>query len=129
MVVVPALPLNKQMIQLRMCLSLEIQHVLLQKFHVGPDDTIPLKDVLDRLETNARAQTNEALHRHELSCKQMSGETFNDFYVRIKNAAEADEICKENCKNCEETQLNQVMYVTMSLCNISLPLHPAHWMK
>lgn len=43
------------------------------------------------------------------SCKQMTGESFNDFFLRLKTAAEVVEICKEQCKDCEETQLKQVI--------------------
>ena len=34
---------------------------------------------------------------------------FNDFYLRLKNAAKAVDICKGQCKDCEETQLKQVI--------------------
>lgn len=110
MVDLPSLPVNKQLIQLRMCLSSDIQQTLQHKLHISPDDATPVKDVLDKLETHVRTQTNEALRRQELfSCKQAAGETFNAFYLRLKNAAQAIEICKGKCKDCEETQLKQVI--------------------
>ena len=54
MIDLPSLPLNKQLIQLRMCFSLETQHVLQHKLHVPSDDTLPVNDVLDKLEEHVK---------------------------------------------------------------------------
>lgn len=62
-----------------------------------------------------KAQTNEALRRRDLfSCRQEEGETFNDFYLRVKKLAEAVDICKGDGKGCEETQLKQIILMGVS---------------
>ena len=84
------LDLPKQHIQLRMCLTPEVLHILQYRLQVPSDDTRPIDEVLDTLEGHVKDQTNEALRRRDLfSCKQQVGECFNDFYVRVKTLAEA----------------------------------------
>ncbi|KAK3889428.1 hypothetical protein Pcinc_006564 [Petrolisthes cinctipes] len=48
------------------------------------------------------------------SCRQEAGETFNDFYLRVKKLAEAVDICKGGDKGCEETQLKQIILMGVS---------------
>ncbi|KAK3890242.1 hypothetical protein Pcinc_005776 [Petrolisthes cinctipes] len=47
-------------------------------------------------------------------CRQEAGETFNDFYLRVKKLAEAVDICKGGDKGCEETQLKQIILMGVS---------------
>lgn len=104
------LPVVKQLIQLCMFLSLDVQHVLEHKLHLPPDDTCSVDNVLQTLEEHIKGKTNKAVQVHELfSCIQNSGESFSDFYVRLKNAAEAVGICEVRDKSCEETQFKQVI--------------------
>ena len=79
------LPLSKVHIQLRACLSPEMLHVLHYRLQIPDDDSTPIEDIITTLDEHFKAQTNEALRRHELfSCRQMVGERFNGFYVRIR---------------------------------------------
>ncbi|XP_050709713.1 uncharacterized protein LOC126994436 [Eriocheir sinensis] len=100
----------KQHIQLRMCLSSDVLHTLEYRLQVPCDNTKPVTEVLDALEAHIKSKTNEAIRRRDLfSCKQAAGETFDDFYVRVKSLAEAVDICKSGDNGCEETQLKQVL--------------------
>lgn len=84
------IPLAKQHIQLRTCLGPEILHILQYRLQLPQDDSTPIPDVLSMLDKYYKAQTNEALRRRGLfSCRQEAGETFNDFYLRVKNLTEA----------------------------------------
>ncbi|MPC42878.1 hypothetical protein E2C01_036509 [Portunus trituberculatus] len=113
------LDLPKQHIQLRMCMTPEVLHILQYRLRVTPDDMRSIEQVLDALEQHVKAQTNEALrHRDLFSCKQRVGECFNDFFVRVKNLAEAVDICKGANTQCEETQLKQVLL--MGVCDQDL---------
>lgn len=102
--------LKKQYLQLRLSLSTEVLHTLQYRLQLPQDDSSPINTVLDKLDSHFRAQTNEALRRRELlSCKQEAGESFNDFFVRVKTLAEAVEICKGSDDECEQTQLKHVL--------------------
>ncbi|MPC42937.1 hypothetical protein E2C01_036571 [Portunus trituberculatus] len=106
----------KQHIQLCICLTHEVLHILQYRLCVSPDDTRPIGQVLNALEQHVKAQTNEALRRRDLlSRKQQVEECFNDFFVRVKNLAEAVDICKGANTQCEETQLKQVLLI--GVCN------------
>ena len=59
---------------------------------------------------HTKSQRNEAIRQRELfTCKQMEGESFDDFYVNIKRASEEVDICAGHNRQCEETQLKQVI--------------------
>jgi len=110
MIDLSTLSLEKQHIQLRMCLSPEVLHTLQYCLQLHDDNTWPISKVLDALEGHVKSQTNEALRRRDLfSCKQAAGETFNYFYVRVKSLAEAVDICKRANIECKETQLKQIL--------------------
>ncbi|KAK3895888.1 hypothetical protein Pcinc_000496 [Petrolisthes cinctipes] len=57
------LPLGKQHIQLRTCLTPEMLHTLHYRLQVPKDDSTPIADVLVTLDRHCKAQTNEALRR------------------------------------------------------------------
>lgn len=66
--------LKKQYVQLRRSLSNEVVHILRYRLRLPQDDSTPINDVLDKLDSHFRAQTNEALRRRDLfSCKQDRG--------------------------------------------------------
>lgn len=74
MINLDSLPLPKQLVQLRMYLSLEIQRVLEHTLHIPPTDQHKVEEVLEALQTYLRDQRNEPLRRHELlSCRQVEG--------------------------------------------------------
>ena len=53
----------KHLIQLRACLSVEMRRVLEHNLGVPPDSTLPLEDVLAKIQTYVKSQQNEALRR------------------------------------------------------------------
>ena len=110
MVDLSKLPREKQLIQLRMCLTLETQRILEHTLNIPPDTDKTVEEVLDVLQAHVKSLRNEALRRRELlSCKQLEGETFSDFYVRLKHIAEEVDICPGNSSACEETQLKMII--------------------
>ncbi|XP_066940974.1 uncharacterized protein [Macrobrachium rosenbergii] len=104
------LPREKQMIQLRMCLALETQRVLEHTLQISPSTDKSVDEVLDALQSHIKGLRNEVLRRRELlSCKQMEGESFSDFYVRLRRITEEVDLCPGNAAACEETQLKMVI--------------------
>lgn len=98
-----SLPQAKQLIQLRMCLSKETQRVLEHTLLVPPESTLPVKEILDKLQEHIKGNSNETLRKQAFSnCKQAEGETFSDFYVRLKSLAEEVDLCKAHDTTCKE---------------------------
>ena len=109
------LPLSKVHIQLRACLSHEVLHILHYRLQIPDDDSTPIENIISTLNEHVKAQTNEALRRRELfSCRQMIGEQFNEFFVRVKTLAEAVNVCTGGHADCESTQLEQVILMGVS---------------
>ncbi|XP_068230979.1 uncharacterized protein [Palaemon carinicauda] len=110
MVDLSKLPREKQMIQMRMCLTLETQRVLEHTLQISPSTDKSVDEVLDALQLHIKELRNEVLRRRELlSCKQMEGESFADFYVRLRRIAEEVDLCPGNAAACEETQLKMII--------------------
>ncbi|KAG0716274.1 hypothetical protein GWK47_010077 [Chionoecetes opilio] len=103
MVDLASLPQPKQLIQLRMCLSLETRRMLEHTLQVPPDSTASVEEVLDTLQEHIKGLSSEALRRRAFSsCKQAAGETFADFFVRLKNLSEEIDVCKAKNSEYEE---------------------------
>lgn len=101
---------EKQLIQLRMSVSLEVQRTLEHTLGIAPNTHLSVEEVLDVLQSHFKSQRNEALRRRELlCCKQKTGESFSDYYVRLKNLAEEVDLCSGNPMTCAETQLKMVL--------------------
>ncbi|XP_068232095.1 uncharacterized protein [Palaemon carinicauda] len=110
MVDLGTLSTRKQLIQLRMCLSLETQRILEHTLNVSPDTDRSVEEVLNVLQEHIKNLRNEALRcRDLLSCKQREGESFSEFYVRLKHVAEEIDVCPGQCAVCEETQLKMII--------------------
>ena len=89
MVDLSQLPREKQLIQMRMCLALETQRVLEHTLGISPSTDKSVEEVLDALQLHIRGLRNEVLRQRELlSCKQLEGESFADYYVRLRRLAE-----------------------------------------
>lgn len=100
----------KQLIQLRTCISLDVQRLLEHTLGIPPDTQLSVTEVLDSLQSYFKTSRNEALRRRELlCCKQAEGETVNDFYVRLRNQAEEVDLCSGDPVTCSETQLKMVL--------------------
>ncbi|XP_064121783.1 uncharacterized protein LOC135226273 [Macrobrachium nipponense] len=110
MVDLSKLPREKQMIQMRMCLTLETQCVLEHTLQISPSTDKPVDEVLEALQSHIKGLRNEVLRRRELlSCKQSEGESFADFYVKLRRLAEEVDLCPGTAVACEETQLKMII--------------------
>ncbi|XP_068224072.1 uncharacterized protein [Palaemon carinicauda] len=110
MVDLSKLPREKQLIQLRMCLTLEMQRILEHTLDIPPNKDKTVEEVLDELQDHVKSLRNEALRRRELlSCKQFQGESFSEFYVLLKHIAEEVDVCPGNSSVCEETQMKMII--------------------
>ncbi|XP_068246810.1 uncharacterized protein [Palaemon carinicauda] len=106
------LPREKQLIQLRMCLTLETQMILEHTLDISPNTDKTVEEVLDELQDHVKSVRNKALRQRELlSCKQFKGESFSDFYVRLKHIAEEVDVCPVNSSVCEETQMKMIILI------------------
>ena len=114
MVDLAMIPRQKQLIQLRMCLTLETQKVLEHTLNIPRNTDKTVEEVLDALQEHIKSLRNEALRRREmLSCKQLEGEPFSDFYIRIKHIAEELDVCLGGSSTCEETQLKMIILMVV----------------
>ena len=85
---------EKQLIQLRMSVSLDVQRTLEHTLGITPDAHLTVGEVLERLQSHFKNQQNEALRRRELlCCKKTASEPFSECYVRLKNLAEEIDLC------------------------------------
>jgi len=101
---------EKQLIQLRMSVSLDVQRTLEHTLGIAHDTSLTVDEVLDELQKHFKNQRNEALRRRELlCCKQKEGETFSDFYVRLKDLAEEVDLCSGDPVTCAEAQLKMIL--------------------
>ena len=84
-------------------------YTLHYRLQISEDDSIPIENIITTPGEYFKAQTDETLRRRELfSRRQMIGEQFNEFFVRVKNLAEAVDVCTGHA-DCESTQLIQVI--------------------
>ncbi|KAK4289628.1 hypothetical protein Pmani_037421 [Petrolisthes manimaculis] len=105
-------PQPKQLIQLRSCLSPEMRRTLEVSLGVLPGSSLTLREVLECLQDYVKGQRNEALRRLSFSqCRQAEGEKFNDFYVRLKQAADEIDLCKADDLGCVETQMKHAVLI------------------
>lgn len=122
---------DKQLIQLRMCISLDVQNVLVHTLGIPPDITLTVDEVLDRLQDHYKKLRNEAIRRRDLfCCRQANRKPFNDFYVRLKNLAEEVDLYSGSHIACAETQLKMVILMgvhdqELVQCLISLDIDAA----
>jgi len=101
---------EKQLIQLRMSVSLDVQRILKHTLGIAHDTLLTVDEVLDELQKHFKNQRNEALRRRELlCCKQKEGETFSDFYERLKDLAEEVDLCSDDPVTCAEAQLKMIL--------------------
>ncbi|XP_069985567.1 uncharacterized protein [Penaeus vannamei] len=101
---------EKQLIQLRMSVSLDVQRTLEHTLGIAHDTSLTVDQVLNELQKHFKNQRNEALRRRELlCCKQKEGETFSDFYVRLKDLPEEVDLCSGDPVTCAEAQLKMIL--------------------
>ncbi|XP_066965888.1 uncharacterized protein [Macrobrachium rosenbergii] len=103
----------KQFASLRLCLEDEVSRVLDHTLGVKPDSTLPVDDIINKIITHIKEQRNESLRRLEFTkCRQQPGETFDDFWVRLKQIADDIDLCKGS--NCVDNQLKHAILVGLT---------------
>lgn len=88
-------PARTQLAHFRSCLSPEMRGRLAHAVGVAEDDdTLPVREVLERLTTHFQRQRNVALRRVKFEeRRQHEGESFDDFFVTLKELADDAELC------------------------------------
>jgi hypothetical protein len=71
-----------------------MQNVVEVVLNIAPNGPETPADILDRIQAHIRSKRNVALDRVEFElCRQEDGETFDDFYIRLKQCADSAELC------------------------------------
>ena len=100
----------KQFAVLRLCLDDEVLRVLDHTLGVKPDSTIPVEDIIQKIISHIKDERNESLRRLEFTnCKQQPGETFDAFWVRLKQIANDIDLCKGS--DCVDNQLKHAILI------------------
>ncbi|KZS02114.1 Uncharacterized protein APZ42_000982, partial [Daphnia magna] len=87
-------PVNEQMAAFRMVLDPAMHQVVEVALGISPTSVVTPADVLDQIKDYIRSKRNIALDRVAFEeCKQGTTETFDEFYIRLKNLAEAANLC------------------------------------
>ncbi|KAG0721036.1 Retrovirus-related Pol polyprotein from transposon opus [Chionoecetes opilio] len=88
-------PVRTQLAHFRSCLTPEMRGTLAHAVGIVEDnDTLPVKEVLDRLTIHFQRQRNVALRRVKFEeRRQQEGESFEEFFVTLKELAEDAELC------------------------------------
>ena len=95
-----------------MSVLLDVHRILEHTLRIEPDTSLTVNEVLDELQSHFKGQRNEALRRRELlRCSQTDGESFSDYYVRLKNLAEEVDLCSGNPVTCAEIQLKMILFM------------------
>ena len=104
------LPQPKQFAALRLSLDDEVLRVLDHTLGVKTDSVLPVEDIIDKIITHIKDKRNESLRRLEFTnCKQHQGETFENFWVRLKQVADDIDLCKGD--NCVDNQLKHAILI------------------
>ena len=104
------LPQPKQLIQLRQYLTDAMQRKLAYRMGVPPNSTLPLDDVISRIQDYVKQQTNESVRRLKFSqVKQEEGESFANFFIRLQEASQLIDLCKG--KDCVDYQIRHAIVV------------------
>ncbi|XP_076044716.1 uncharacterized protein LOC143027329 [Oratosquilla oratoria] len=106
------MPHDIQLIQLRSCLSLEVQALLRNSLDIPHDTPLSADGVLDRLQSHLRDSRAEALRRRDLfRCRQEYGEPFDDFYGRVMDKAREFDLCAVGGAACAEAQMKTIVFM------------------
>ncbi len=89
-----AYPINEQMAAFRMVLDPAMHQVVEVALGISPTSVATPADVIGQIRDYIRSKRNIALDRVAFEeCKQGTTETFDEFYIRLKNLAEAANLC------------------------------------
>ena len=93
------LPLNIQKAEFRSCLTEEMRIHIKCAIDIHDEDGSTIEEILDKIQLHLRQKRNVALDRVYFEQRtQEENESFDDFYVAIKQLAEEADLCDE-CKN------------------------------
>ena len=95
-------PFSEQMAAFRMVLDPDMQQIVEVALGILPTTATTPGDVLDQVNTYIRWKRNIALDRVAFEdCHQSATESFDDFYIRLCNLADAADLCAA----CRDTRL------------------------
>ena len=95
-------PVSEQMAAFRMVLDPDMQQIVEVALGILPTAVTSPDDVLDQINTYIRSKRNIALDRVAFEdCHQSATESFDDFYIRLRNLADAADLCAA----CRDTRL------------------------
>ncbi len=95
-------PVAEQTAALRMCLSPSMQQIVEVVLEIPATGRHSPDYVLDEIFKHIRGRRNVALDRVEFeTCRQEPGESFDDFFIRLKQIAD----CSELCVNCIDQRM------------------------
>ena len=96
------LPLNIQKAEFRSCLSEDMRIHIKCAIDVSDDDQSTIEEILDKIQQHLRQKRNIALDRVSFEQReQQVGESFDEFYVAVKQLAEEADLCE----HCEEQRI------------------------
>ena len=95
-------PQRIQLAYLRRCLDSDMKEMLIHSLGVSVNSAMPLCDIIQLIDNHMRRQRNQTLRRQQFNqCRQAQGQSFDTFYVRLKQmAADAD-----LCRHCLDDRL------------------------
>ena len=95
-------PVSEQMAAFRMVLDPDMQQIVEVALGISPTAATTPEDVLDQINIYIRSKRNIALDRVAFEdCHQSATESFDDFYIRLRNLADAADLCA----SCRDTRL------------------------
>ena len=99
---ITALPQDHQIAYLRQALSTDMQCILRNNIGVEDDSSLPVDDIVVKIEDYFKSQRNQALRRLNYNrCRQNQGEDIMPFVARLRQtAADAD-----LCDTCRDTRI------------------------
>ena len=99
---ITSLPQDHQLAYLRQALSSDMQCILRNNIGVEDDSTLPIDNIIGKIEDYFKSQRNQALRRLNYNrCRQKQGEDLMPFIARLRqNATDAD-----LCDKCRDTRI------------------------
>jgi hypothetical protein len=95
-------PVSEQMAAFRMVLDPDMQQIVEVALGISSTAATTPEDVLDQINIYIRSKRNIALDRVAFEdCHQSATESFDDFYIRLCNLADAADLCAA----CRDTRL------------------------
>ena len=88
------MPLAKQSVHLRRCLSAELKSILTHSLGAPLDSALTLQETLDIIDRHMRGQRNIAVRQQEFNLyRQQQDQSFDAYYARLKQLAKDADLC------------------------------------